>query len=178
MVSAAHKNPGMACCAMPGIYGFLELGRPASGGFPATRAGAIAFAVAFLLACSLATAIAWSLAGTAAVAAALAFVHVSLAIADISAGAARLATAPGAGSLRERESCGDQQAGGEDENRFRFHGVSWFCVLWGTGWARPLQWMKLPIHEQPARDWITGLSLSMSKAVQKSRGFNGFSLRR
>lgn len=148
------------------VCGFVA--RAGSGVLLATCAGAVAFAIAFLLAgsfaSSLAGAVARALAGAATVAAAFALVHESLAVAFIAAGAARLAAAAGAGSLGEGEACGEQQAGGEDEDGFRFHGVSWFWFLSRERNRPSLQWIERPLHEQRPRVLITGLSFFESKA--------------
>jgi hypothetical protein len=170
-LAAKAKKSGTAGCAMPGVW---VCGWWLGGGSSALLtawACAVAFAVALLLSGAFAGAVARALSGTAAVAAAFAFVHESLAVAWIAAGAARLAATAGAGSLREREPCGDQQAGDEDEDGFRFHGVSWFCSLSRERNRPSLHWMKRLVHEQEARGWMTGLSFFGSKAGKKTKSW-------
>jgi hypothetical protein len=97
-----------------------------SGALFAAGAGTVALAITFLLSGTFAGAVARTLAGTSAIAAAFALVHVALAIAFISACAARLPAATYVGGLGQCEAGGGQQAGDKDQDGFCFHVVFGF----------------------------------------------------
>lgn len=140
-LSAGGKKSGTAGCAVPegliaawwGCRGLRAL--VATGAAAVARAAALALAAVLAAAQAFASAVAQAFASAVAraatqalgvaIALAGALVAEALAGALVAASPAFLAASAGVSRLRERESGGNQQAGDDGDERFRFHIVVW-----------------------------------------------------